>query len=230
MGSERKTITGMDELDRDLETFFEMSDSEQQLASMKRAVDDTELSLTALSDVIPTRIMKLVTALTEPASFAILLEECEESGKAQLTRAHDLAQEHFAQLRSHPAMVKWVKQQIKRRRREKLRLNTIDGLGYIPGYSGSPPKLLSAIRVAFRDIDGKLLLDSVFDWDDLLFVTKELADIAADEFSAAEKLNEAKMLDLSEEYRRKVGGHIRELTKHLERLRKLAPQYGIEID
>lgn len=234
MGSERETVTGIDELDRDLETFFEMSDSEQQLASMKRAIHDTELSLTALSDVIPNRIIKLVLALTEPAAFALLLEECEDSGKAQLTRAHDLAEEHFAHLRSHPAMVEVAKQQRdtfqRSRRREKLRLNTIAGLGYIPGYSGSPPKLISAVRVGFRDIEGKLLLDSLLDWDDLLYVTKALADIAADEFSAAEKLNEAKMLDLSEEYRRQVGGHIRELAKHLERLRELAPQYGIETD
>lgn len=233
MGSERKTVTGIDELDRDLETFFEISDSEQQVASIKSAIDDTELSLTALSDVIPHRIIRLVLALTEPAAFALLLEQCEDSGQARLTRAHDLAEEHFAHLRSHPAMVEVARQQInsqRSRRKEKLRLNTIGGLGYIPGYSGSPPKLISAVRVAFRDIEGNLLLDSLLDWDDLLHVTKVLADIAADEFSAAEKLNDAKMLDLSEEYRRHVGGHIRDLAKHLQRLQELAPQYGIETD
>ncbi len=100
----------------------------------------------------------------------------------------------------------------------------------MPLYLGNAPALVPAVRVAFRDSRGKLLLDSLLDWDDLLYVSKTLADIAADEFQAAEELCEARMLNRDEDFLGKLGKHIRELSQHVDRLQRLAPQYGVQLE
>lgn len=224
--------TGIDEVDRDITAFFALIQSER-FQPTKSAAADKALSLVKLRELIPEEVIRLVLALADPAGFAILMENCKEDARQNLERARILVQEHFGELRSHPAVIEMIKQMLSglqpKDEPERLRLNSISGIGYMPMYLGTPPKQNPAVRVAFRDNRRKLLLDSLLDWDDLLYVSKALADVAADEFEAAEKLYRAGMLDIDEKYRAKLGAHLRELAKHVGRLQQIAPVYGVDL-
>ena len=112
---------------------------------------------------------------------------------------------------------------------ENWQLNTISSLSVMSTFAGSPPDLTPAVRIAFRDKQRKVLLDSLLNWNDLLFVSKALADSAADAFESSKKLAELDLLDIDDDDRKKLAKHINDLGRHLDRLRKAAPVYGIDL-
>lgn len=215
----------------DLKAFFEFVESEE-LGSGKAALKNKALSPTELRESIPDSAIRVVMSLTDAPSFSLVSETCEASIRPDLERARDLAQEHFAELRSHPAIVKLLKEMLSKsstEQHDELELNSIAKIGYFPMYVGIAPELTPTVRVAFRSLRGKLLLDSQLDWDDLLYVSKVLADIAADQLQAAESLNEAGMLRIDDKLRGKLAAHISELAHHVDRLQQSAPSYGVQL-
>ena len=150
-----------------------------------------------------------------------------------MEKARSLVREHFPDIDSHPAVLEFVKPEIaaaqSQKEAESLQLNVISRLGGMSTLLGSPPNLTPAVRIAFRDKRGKLLLDSLLSWDDVLFVGQALTDIAADEFESSKKLAELDLLDLDDDDRKKLAKHINDLGRHLDRLRKAAPVYGIDL-
>lgn len=221
-----------DALASDLKVFFEFVESDR-LESGKSVLANKTLSSTELRKSIPYSVLKVVITVLDPPGLALLLAECEGSVRADLERARDLAQEHLADLRSHPAIVEILREQLSSssaKQQGSLELNSISKISYMSMYLGTAPTLIPAVRVGFFDSRGKLLLDSLLDWDDLLYVSKVLADIAADEFQAAEEMCEARMLNRDEDFLGKLGKHIRELSQHVDRLRRLAPRYGVQLE
>lgn len=232
MSDKRDIKTGVDQLDGDLRALFDLVGSDS-LRKIKEAVANEELSPKDFEKIFPRRVLRLALALTQPLNFKLILEQCEDGAHELLEEARCLIREHFPDIDSHPAVFEIIKPEIaatqEQKKGETFQLNVISRLTLMSTFVGPAPNLTPAVRIAFRDKSGKLLLDSLMNWDDVLFVSQALADVAADEFESSKKLAELDLLDLDDDNRKELAKHINKLGRHLERLRQAAPVYGIDL-
>lgn len=232
MTGKRDIKTGVDQLDSDLRALFDLVGSDE-LRKVKEAIANKELSPKDFGRIVPRGVLRLALILTPPLNFKLTLHKCEDGAHELLEEARRLIREHFPDIDSHPAVFEIVKPEIaatqEQQKGASWQLNVISRLTVMTTFLGPPPKLTPAVRIAFRDKPGKLLLDSLMNWDDVLFVSQALADIAADEFESSKKLAELDLLDLDDDNRKELAKHINKLGRHMERLRQAAPVYGIDL-
>lgn len=228
---EDNSSTGIEELDRDLDAYFALLKS-PRLGDVADLFKDESRSIADIRAVMSDGIIKLLLVLADPISYSVLIKRCNESGKRRLEDAHKSVKKHFPRIRYHPAIVDFAAQAAGSDARdddkEELKFNTISSIGHARFYFGEPPNLLPVLRIAFRNNRGKLLLDSTMDWDDMLFVSKVLANILVDEFKVAMQLKDAEMLTSDKEFREKIAKHISDLSTYINQLDSLANEIGIK--
>ena len=104
-------------------------------------------------------------------------------------------------------------------------LRTIESLRHMPLWEGQPPRMRPSSRVAFFGAGRRLLLDSVFDWDDYLFVATALVRLLICEMESGKPLAERGYTELP--YKKKMEENIRQLEEQLARIKDLGSLYGL---
>ncbi len=220
--------TGSDRLDRDLQLFFEAAKA-NQLEEMSRAVSNVSITEEELRRVIPDGILRLAYVFSG-AQFAVIRSQLREESRAFLDDAKQLIDRYFADVFKCEAAVKTI---VRLNQSEAGDLhpladsmNQISSISPLFTWSGTPPALVPSVRIGFMNQNKRMLLDSLFDWDDLAYVVAALTAILASLLEKSQSLVDSEQLDLSEGPR--IAERLVELTASLEKVRQLGPRYGID--
>ncbi len=221
--------TGRPQLDRDLQLLFEAEDTDR-LEEMRRAVSNRSITEEELRKVIPDGIWRLVYLVFSGVQFAIFRSQLEENGRNLLDEARHLIKRYFADVFECEAAVSALAQ-LNESEAQPLHpladsMNRISAISPLFNWAGTPPELVPNVRIGFMNQNKRMLLDSVFDWDDLAYVLAALTAILADLLEKGQSLAEAEQLDLSEAPR--IAERLAELTDSLDKIRQLGPRYGID--
>ncbi len=151
--------------------------------------------------VIPDGIWRLVYLVFSGVQFAIFRSQFEEKGRNLLDEARHLIERYFADVFECEAAVSALAQ-LNESEAQPLHpladsMNRISAISPLFNWAGTPPELVPNVRIGFMNQNKRMLLDSVFDWDDLAYVLAALTDILADLLEKGQSLAEAEQLDLS---------------------------------
>jgi hypothetical protein len=226
--------TGIKRLDNDIRFVLE-SEAAGTLSTQCKPFADHSLSLDALQAAVPEPVFRLTLALWAKVGFELLLEDIPEASRPVVAAARDCIVRYVLDLESHPALQEAGKTELRKLRQKKededepLRLDTISSIGHVPTYTGDPKALRPGIRAAFRNSKGKLLLDSMLWWDDILFVARAMLEICSEEMNDAASLHEAKILKIDEDEKAQLGKKLTEIRNALLSLDGAAKNFGIGV-
>lgn len=234
----RDVSTGIDQLDEDLRSLFDFCNADR-LADLHKALEDKEVSTDDLADMIPEGVLSLVLAC-QPGQYDELWETVQEGARPTLQEAKQLVAEHLTVLLEHPKakllLTRAVRSALEKAKRTKAHpleksFNVVTGVASITLYLGTPPELRPSQRVAFTSSDGRLLLDTVMDWDDMTYVVGNLIHTLAERMDEAKVLQEKGQLEeIPEKIKGKLARRFTEIQTHLRTIVQLAPFYGIELE
>jgi len=220
--------TGSEQLDADLKEFFEICKSDK-LEAIKEAISNEGLSSAEFGEIVPNSLIRLVGILSG-VQFNFLVESMRKESIPLLREARSLMEEHFGNLLEHKAAREALRKDIKASldSEESMADKSISAVTFFHTFAGSPPELIPAVKIAFKNKKGKILLDSYLDWEDLSFLLKAFSRVLVELLEAGKALVDLNQLDLSDA--EKVG---ESLTKTLSRLRKiteLAPKFKVKVE
>ena len=235
--AKRQFDTGREELDRDLTLLFEVTSEEEALANIQAALANETLSVEDLNKVLPGRLWGLLARLWTPSHYQQLLDNTSVEARPDIEEARRIVVQHLTDLFRHPAYVAaFAVLAAKGLEAEKGdegsshlwdSLRVISGIAHVPSWDGPQPHFEPAVRVLFFDDGKKVLLDTTADWDTLLFLARSLAEIFAKQLKSGENLVEH--IELEAKEKNKLASNLRKLESVLERIKKLAPVYGIHV-
>lgn len=234
--AERQINTGQDVLDRDLTLLFEITSEEEARANIQAALANETLSVEDLNSALPRGLWPLLTFLRTPSRYQWLLDNTSDQARHDIEEARKVVEEHLTDLFKHPAYLEVVNAGAKVEEADEEEgsshlqdtFRVISGIAHVPSWDGPQPHFQPAVRVLFFDDGKKVLLDTTADWDTLLFLARSLAEIFAEQLKSGKNLVEHIKVDASE--REKLARNLTKLKDALERIKKLAPIYGIHAE
>jgi hypothetical protein len=228
MTQEKDIQTGSARLDEDLRDLFETCDSER-LAIVKEAIADKNISPEKLGELVPTAIIRLSSLFLSDLSFSQFLQRRSEQSRALLQEARSLFVKHFAGMVDNEAAMSILKKEGSDAApdEESLTDKSIAGVSHIAAWLGTPPELVPAVRIGFKDRRGKILLDITEDWEDISYLVAALTAVLKRLLEEGRPLAESKQIDL--EYAGRVGKHLRKTKEALAQLEELAPAFSIQM-
>lgn len=231
----KQTIdTGSEWIDGLLRELFDICSSKKRLQEIKAAIDDDSLSTHEFFRVVPESLLPLVLLLRSPTQYKGLLKEVKNDSLPLIEEAKRLVNEHFRGIISHSASLSKMESTTVEHEEETSEeeqtpredhLKRIAAIDYAPMWSGKPPKLQPVVRLFLMDVGRNLLLDTTLEWDRSLFVVDGIVKIVADEMEAGTGLNG----QLAPMEKAEFSQIIRQLEVNLDRIRDLAPHYGIDL-
>lgn len=229
---ERDVNTGVTQLDDDLKVLFDFCTSER-LKRLQEAAANDALTEDNLADFVPEEVLRAASVLSEPSGFEFLRDQATESSRPVIEEAKALVDHHLNAAFRHPAIIKRAEELVTQKTKMddafaavRENLNVIAAVGGRFMWTGIPPKLTPALHVAFLDSNSKLLLDSLLEWDDVLFVASGLVERLSEAMGAGQKL--ADQLDIGNTVT--LAHRILNIEKALAKLKSLAAVYGIDFE
>jgi hypothetical protein len=197
--AETNINTGIKALDADLRELFD-ANTPKKRQEIKAAIGNYELSKEELFEVVPQAIFRVVVGLRSPSAFKMLLEGLNEGSRQHLEKAREIVEQHFVDILKHPALAQMSlgaeDDDDDDHRFASDVLNSVAKIKHMPQWKGQAPKMSPASRVAFFGVDQNILLDSVFDWDDYLFVAEALLGMLVCEMKSGKPLAELGQVEL----------------------------------
>lgn len=220
--------TGIRGLDADLQALFEAASGER-LQDIKGAIANPQLTEDQLFAIVPKAIFRVVVGLRQPSTYAALMENVPKEARPYLEKAKEVAEKHFLDLLTHPAVVGRLSPPGARKDTSSLAgaLNVITAVRHIPGWGGSPPKMRPWSRLVFVGLDDKVLLDSACDWDDMLGLVEHITDALACEMTSGKALAELQLVEVPD--RDKIAERLKEIDANLKVVKQLSRLYGVEV-
>jgi hypothetical protein len=224
--SELNINTGIELLDDDLRAVFEAVTPKKRQAIIA-AIGNYDLSKSEFFEIVPQAIFRVVAGFRNPSGFKSLLEKVNEESRPHLERAREIAEQHFADILKHPAIMPLAagNDDDDDHLFSSEVLNTITKIRHMPQWKGQPPQMCPASRVAFFGLDQNLLLDSVFDWDDYLYVTETLLKMLICEMKSGKALADLGQVELP--YKTEMRDRIQSLEKHVGTIKELCAVYRL---
>ena len=223
--------TGLPPLDDDLRQFFEVCESDAPDRVRKGLAGGT-LSKEQFAELVPDGAFRAASLLTGPLTYKVVLEEVRNEAKQLLERARELARTRLGPILEHPLSIKRFRQIAAGQDKGTLTglgksLNAIYSVQAMRMWVRTAPGLSPAIRIAFVNASNEPLLDSTFDWDNLLFVIKALTRAMAQSMEEGQTLARSQQIGLPD--LAKLAERIRDTEKYLAQIKALAPTYGIDL-
>lgn len=222
--------TGVKGLDKDLRELFVICEDEKKLDTIKQAIANKEISSEEFSKVVPDVLVKLSYYLDGPR-FVILSEQVNEEAIDLCKDAKLLLEKHFGNLFENENAKSMLRSNVTTKAREQidsLADETIRGIGYYFMWEDDPPELTPAVRIAFKNKKGKILLNTRLDWDDFSFLVSNLAEILVELLEKGKTLAELGQIDLS--YSQKVLKRIEETSETLQKTNEIMPIYTADTE
>lgn len=238
----KKSKTGIEDLDRDLEMLFRLAKS-GQFQSIKDALEDTTLSPNKIKDLVPEGFVRLTAVFTTPVLFGLVKTDCREDGRATLDEARSLFDKHFPDIGRHPSIPALVSEYFKKKKVIDLKeekdsvsamldsLNVISQLEHFTSWRVTENEILPAVRVVFSNRRNRLLLDTLMDWDDLMFIVQGLTTILRDDLRKGQQFARKRKpkIVVPESEKNRIAERISETILKLEEISELALSFGIEV-
>lgn len=225
--NEDRIGTGNKELDKVLNKFFEFVSS-AKLAAAVKALEDKNTSFDALLEIVPISVVGLLLNLLDDKAYEALREGCDPEGRGELQRARELAQKDLGALESHPAVVDRVKKRSVPERETAIKLKKVHGLTIAKYWKQDKEgKLEPIVRIGFRDIHNRSLLDSTFNWNDLTFLAGSLIEVFREEIERSETVANADLLNIPDEMKPRIAERLRKLESDLSLIRDLDQSLGL---
>ena len=224
--SEANIKTGIKALDADLRVLFD-ANTPKKRQEIKAAIGNYELSRVELFEIVPEAIFRVVVGLRSPTTFKFLLEKVKEGARPHLENAREIVEQHFADILKHPAIVTMGtddEDEDDHNFNSEV-LNSITKIRHMPQWRGQPPQMIPASRVAFFGADKNLLLDSVFEWDDYIFVAESLLGMLVCEMKSGKSLAELGQVELPN--KKGMRARIQALQEHLVAIKELGETYRL---
>ena len=219
-----KLSTGIKSLDDDLRKLFKICENKKKLDTIKQAIANKDISSEEFSKVIPEVLIELSLFLVGP-QFIILLDQINKEAIGLVKKANSLIEEHFGNLfenKNTKSMLKKIAES-KQDGGESLDDEVIRRVGHYFLWENEPPILMPAVRMAFKNRKGKILLNTELDWEDLSFLLKKLSNIFVKLLEKGKPLAELEQIDLS--YSQKVLKNIEETLGNLKKMEEIMPIY-----
>lgn len=230
---DKKISTGDRQFDKDIEELFDIckGDKNQRLVNICKAIEDKDISQEDFASVVPESLIRLGFALTGSA-YEIILDKVQDSSRILVKKAKELFEKHFSKLYEHPVAKSLASSVMgesgERETLQKNTCNTISGMTYMFTWNSTPPGLIPSVRIGFRDMRGKIILDSLADWEELSYIIESLTELLSELMNRSKSLAELEQIDLSDS--RKVGERIAKTKEYLKKIEALAPTYKIKIE
>jgi hypothetical protein len=229
MSPEMTAQTGFKNLDADLQTVFDLEKA-GRLAAIVRDAANSNLTSEEFSRLVPDGLLRIAFGFSNSEGYARLLPRVHEAARPTLERAKTLVERELKPLLSNHLAKDRFEDLTKPA--ETLtglakELRTIAAIQTLKEWSGSPPTLVPGVRLGFLDRNSRLLLDTTLSWDDLFFLIEGLLEVAFDAMDSGRALFQAGQLDFDENDRRKFRERLNSLEASLNKIREVAPVYGI---
>lgn len=219
--------TGIKQLDEDLNGLFELCES-NRLDTVKKAIANKSITSEEFAKIVPESLIRLSMLLIGP-QYNLFIENINEASIQSLEQAKSLLEKHFANLFENKAARSALKKEVQAppKIEETLSDKAISGIGYYCKWDGTPPELMPAIHISFKNKKRKILLDSILDWDDLIFLLEALTSAFVVLLEKGKSLAELEQLDLSDAP--KVGERIGRTFQEFQKVKNLANAYKVKI-
>ncbi len=222
--------TGYEQLDKELRELFDFceGDGAQRL---RQAVEEHSLDKQTLAAIIPDEALRVAGLLVSPLLYEGLVQNVNPAARPALESARRLTKEKLNSAFEDPLVrarsCELAAQVSGMGKPSPLEdsTNVIAGVSSLQTWLGAAPRLKPAVRFGFTNPTGRLLLDSLLDWDDILYLANALTNVLSKQMSEGQelaKLGQVKVTDTI-----KLARHIREISKNLCTIGSLALVYGI---
>ena len=224
--------TGVDSLDEDLRALLDFCESER-LQQLQDAIARDTLTEQQFVGLVPEGALRMANVLSSSVAYESVHEQVSENARPLILKAEALVRDHFDTILRHRIVRRAFEKMAATQEERTPTASVVDNFNIISRTSslhtwvGSPPELRPMVRVGFLDKNDRLLLDSFFSWDALLFVAESLMSILAEQLEKGQELAKLQQLELGNTA--KLTDRIQDITKTLSKIKSLAPVYGIEV-
>jgi len=235
-----KTIdTGIQELDKDLQEFFEVTEDEKRFKEIVETLTTLNENLKqinglsrSLNSKVPEVVVRLALTLGEDEKYKELLQKAKEESRPSLEKAKNIVDRDFEELLEIYGEAQSRKSSSEGPLPEVTDspLTHITNVHHMPEWLGNPQSLIPAVRIAIRDPEMKSLLTATLEWKTLFFLFAGFTELTRIQLESGILFVEKGYISRDAIDEEAMGRHILDAQKALDRIKELAPKLGIDLE